>query len=256
MLYTGLTTVTFRELDPDAIIKVAKEAGLDAIEWGGDVHVPPDNLEHARDIRKRTEAAGLSVCSYGSYYRCDTEAGDFGLVLATAETLGAPVIRVWAGRKVNSETADPAYREEVVDTLRKAVLAAREKNINIALEYHGGTFTDTRQSAHQLLQEVGLPELKLYWQPRTGGSFDNDIVELEAAIPHLSHVHAFHWVVAEDGSIDRRPFKEGKDEWREFLKRIRKAEGDRHIIFEFVREAKPEQLLEDAKVLHELLADQ
>jgi 3-dehydroshikimate dehydratase len=252
MLNMGLTSVTFRKLSPSEIITLVKESGIHGIEWGGDVHVPPGDLERARDVREKTEAAGLSVCSYGSYYRCDEEAGDFSDILATAQELHAPVVRVWAGGK-GSDAAEGAYREEVIESLDKAVSAANEMGITVALEYHRNTLTDTQASAHQLLEEVGLPELKLYWQPRTGGIFQENIAELEAALPKLAYVHLFHWGTGEDGSIDRRPLAEGVEIWEEYLQLIRQADGDRFILFEFVLGDRPEQLREDAKVLNNLL---
>ncbi len=73
---TGLVSVSFRKLPPEQIIALARQAGLQSIEWGGDVHVPPENLENARVIGEMTRAAGLSVACYGSYYRLtDAEAG-------------------------------------------------------------------------------------------------------------------------------------------------------------------------------------
>jgi len=252
MLSLGLTSVTFRKLSPSEIITLTKKSGLDGIEWGGDIHVPPGDLERAREVREETEAAGLTVCSYGSYYRSDEEAGDFSDILATARELRAPVVRVWAGGK-GSDEADVAYREEVAETLRKAVKAAKAVGITVALEYHRNTLTDTQASAHQLLEEVGQPELMLYWQPRTGGAFQDNIPELKAALPKLAHVHLFHWAEGEDGAIDRRPLAEGVESWEAFLELIRQAEGDRFILFEFVRDDSPEQLCEDAKILSRLI---
>ena len=40
MLKTGVCSVTFRNLNVERIIELVVEAGLDGIEWGGDVHVP------------------------------------------------------------------------------------------------------------------------------------------------------------------------------------------------------------------------
>ena len=40
MIRPGLCSVTLRGMPPDAVIGVAAEAGLEAIEWGADVHVP------------------------------------------------------------------------------------------------------------------------------------------------------------------------------------------------------------------------
>ncbi len=252
MLKTGLTSISFRPLPVDEIIALAKECGIDGIEWGGDIHAKPGDLRIAKEVREKTEAAGLTIPSYGSYYQADYSGGAFDDVLATAQALGAPVIRVWAGNK-GSDIADDAYRAEVAETLRKAVLAATEAGATVALEYHGDTLTDTQASAHQLLKDVGLPELKLYWQPRTGGTFEGDIPELKAALPHLAHVHCFHW--GPGGWEDKRAFSEGVAPWTEYLKIIRQAEGDRYIIFEFVKGDDPDQLRADAKVLHQLLAN-
>ncbi len=96
MLTPGLCSVTFRQLDPPALLDLAARAGLAAVEWGADVHVPVGDLATARDVAARTADAGLAVASYGSYWRAGPE--DVGPVLATARALGAPRVRVWAGR--------------------------------------------------------------------------------------------------------------------------------------------------------------
>lgn len=251
MLYTGLCSITFRKYSVDEIIEIAEQGGIDGIEWGGDVHVPPGALELARAVGEKTKAAGLETCSYGAYYRCDEASEDFADVLDTAVALGAPIIRVWPGRQ-DSETASDAYRAEVVEHLRRAVIAARELDVTIALEYHGETFTDTQASAHQLIREVNLPELKLFWQPRTSGSFANDLLELDAALPHLAYVHCFNW--GPEGFNDARPLLDGTAQWQQFLDRIRQVEGDRFVILEFVKDGSPEQFLEDAQVLRSLIA--
>jgi sugar phosphate isomerase/epimerase len=250
MLHTGLCSITFRKHSVDELIELAPKGGIEGIEWGGDVHVPPGDLENARTVREKTKAAGLSTCSYGSYYRCDEESGSFADVLETADALGAPIIRVWAGRQ-DSDSATPEYRAEVVEHLRRAVIAARELDICIALEYHRKTFTDTQESAHKLLEEVDLPGLKLFWQPRTGGVFENDLVELEAALPHLAHIHCFNW--GPEGRKDAYPLMDGARQWQQFLDIARKIDGDRFVILEFVKEDSPEQFMEDAKVLRSLI---
>ncbi|MHC4505194.1 MAG: sugar phosphate isomerase/epimerase family protein, partial [Planctomycetota bacterium] len=110
MIRSGLTSITFRKLSPEEIVRLTAEAGLDGIEWGGDVHVPPGEVDTARRVASMTSEAGLAVSSYGSYYRVGhDEPGLFAPVLETAIALGAPIIRVWAGR-VASREADEAYR--------------------------------------------------------------------------------------------------------------------------------------------------
>lgn len=252
MLYSGLCSITFRDLDVDEVIELAAQANIEGIEWGGDVHVPPGDAELASSVAKRTEAAGLKVCSYGSYYRCDAESDAFGDVLESADALGTGIVRVWAGRK-GSADADADSRKEVVEHLRRAVIAAREMDLTVALEYHGDTLTDTKASTHQLLKEVGLPELKLFWQPRNSSELERDLDELKAALPHLRHVHCFNW--GPDGGTDKRPLLDGADKWKQFISIIRQSDEDRFVILEFVQDGSAEQFLEDAQVLKSILAE-
>ena len=255
MLKIGLCSITFRKLEATEIITLATKSGIHGIEWGGDVHVPPGDFENARAVRKETESAGLEVSSYGSYYRCTEDTETFSEILETAKILGAPVIRIWAGNKGSDESSHED-RRLVVERIRTAVTEATKEGILIALEYHRNTLTDTCESAHKLLDEVGLPELKLFWQPRTGGIFSEDIKELEASLPHLSHVHCFHWVTGDDGVVDRRPLAEGTEEWSHFLKIVSQLQGDRFVILEFVRDASPAQFKEDVKCLQKLIGNQ
>src|SRR5690242_18609852 len=101
MVYSGLVSVTFRQLPPQQIVELAAQGGLAAIEWGGDVHVPHGELQTARRVLERTRQAGLQVAAYGSYYRVGVSPAQglaFESVLETALALQAPTIRVWAGQ--------------------------------------------------------------------------------------------------------------------------------------------------------------
>lgn len=250
MLYTGLCSITFRNLSASEVIKLAQQAGLDGIEWCAEPHVPPGDLEEATSVKDQTIAVGLKVCSYGSYYRATDNDAPFADVLDSAVALGAPVIRIWAGN-IGSADSPQSNRDTVAEHIRRAVIAAREVDITIALEYHDNTLTDTQESAHRLLKEVGLPDLTLYWQPRAGGAFDKNLDELKAALPHLSHVHCFHWGAG--GWNDRHALLDGVHPWQNYLNVVQTVEGDHSIIIEFVKDDAPEQLLEDAKVLKALL---
>lgn len=50
----GMTSVTFRDKTPEEIIALTKQAKLQGIEWGSDVHVPVGNLELAKEIGDKT----------------------------------------------------------------------------------------------------------------------------------------------------------------------------------------------------------
>lgn len=61
---TGLCSVTFRDRSVEEVVQLAKDAGLDAIEWGGKGHVPHEDFEAAKKAARITEEAGLVVSSY------------------------------------------------------------------------------------------------------------------------------------------------------------------------------------------------
>ena len=93
----GLCSVTMRHLGVEEVAKIAAECGLVAIEWGGDVHVPPGDAGAVNRARTATRAAGLDCASYGSYLLADhdRQPGTIARVLDTAVDLGAPNVRIW-----------------------------------------------------------------------------------------------------------------------------------------------------------------
>lgn len=187
----GLCSVTFRQLSPEEIAMRAADAGLEVIEWGGDVHVPPGDTERAARVVQATADAGLAVCSYGSYFRAG--AGEvLTPVLDSAAALGADRVRIWAGRADSSDTTREQYAG-LVARLRDAAAEAFDRGISLALEYHRGTAADTPQAAVRLLADVGSPALRTYWQPSVGASDTAALAEFDAVAAHTSAVHVFSW---------------------------------------------------------------
>lgn len=247
---TGLASVSFRHLKPIEIVELVKKAGLKGIEWGGDIHVPPGELKNARDILKMTREEGLEVSSYGSYYRIgcgrENKAG-FDSVLETALGLNAPVIRVWAGNKASRE-ADEAYWERVMEDAGKISELAQKAGIQVALEYHEDTLTDTWESAGRLLKAVGGNNLRSYWQTHMEEDRQTRLKGLKEMMPWLVNVHIFSWV-----NNQRTALAETAVEWQVYLKEIQKMEMVRYCLLEFVRNNSPEQFLKDAETLKQLL---
>jgi sugar phosphate isomerase/epimerase len=240
----GLTSITFRSLRAERIIALAKEAGLEGIEWGGDIHAPPGNTGVADRIKAQTEEAGLSVMSYGSYYRL-LEGADLLPVLETACALGAPVIRIWAGTKGSAQVDDDYYCRAATE-LRQVCALAAERNIRIGLEYHRQTLTDTADSAGRLIGLANRDNLTSYWQPNPDLPPAEHFQEISLLLPRLSSVHVFQW---EKGNV-RRPLAEGERVWKEY---IRLLGTGRNYIMEFVRDDREEDFLADAAVLRSLI---
>ena len=252
MITPGLVSITLRQLDVDAIIKLCVDNKLEAIEWGGDVHVPHGDLNTASATGKKTRQAGLRVAAYGSYYRCSASGKDpdFESVLATAEALGAPIIRVWAGKK-SSETTSETERQSINDDLRRIALLAQGKNIEIAIEYHENTLTDDPDSAYRLIRDVNLENVKLYWQTTNRESREYSQAALEEILPYVSHVHVFNWEFEND-EIIRKPLSEAEEPWKTYLRIA--SNKERYALLEFVRDDSTKQLADDTQTLRSILA--
>lgn len=187
----GLCSVTFRRLAPEEIVERAAEARLEVIEWGADEHVRPGDAERAAQVAQATTAAGLRVCSYGSYFRAG--AGEqLTPILDSAEALGTDRVRLWAGR-IGSAEATPDEYSRIVARLRDAAAEASDRGIGLALEYHGGTLADTPDAVLRLLGDVAHPALSTYWQPTVGAPDRTALAEFEAVAARTSAVHVFSW---------------------------------------------------------------
>ena len=243
-MQTGLVSVSFRHLSVDQVIAIAAEAGLNSIEWGGDIHVPPGNIPLAHAVGERTRAAGLSVACYGSYYQLtDAESGMAQQVVDTAEVMGAPLIRVWAGNS-GSMQSSAALRRDICRNAQHIAGLAAEKGIDIAFEFHGGTLTDTAASARALLDAVDRANVGTLWQPPVNMPTADCIESIRTVEPYIRNIHVFSW----DGT-DRLPLQAGAEKWRACLDAINKLPGDRTLLLEFVRGDEPAQLMQDAACL-------
>lgn len=251
MISSGLVSITFRQLTPEAIVALVRQAGLHGIEWGGDVHVPHGDLTRAREVGEMTREAGLEVAAYGSYFRVGNSEDSglpFSHVLGSALELGAPVIRVWAGTE-GSVTVGSEGRKRVVADLRRITELAAKAGVRVTTEFHGGTLTDTNESTIKLLSEVDHTNLSTYWQPLMGMSDETCVEAIGQLSPRLSHLHVYHW----DSVKERCPLSAGALRWQKFLQAAQEVPGDRYAMLEFVKDDEPENFLRDAATLHEWL---
>ncbi len=255
MIIPGLVSITFRKLSPAEIVKHCAANHLQCIEWGGDMHVPHGRTEVAREVARITTDHGLTTASYGSYYRVGEPPSEknpaFEAVLETASALQAPVIRVWPGIRGSAE-ADSAYRAQVVADLQRICSLAAKAGIVVACERHGGSLTDTNESAAALYREVQSDNCKAYWQPPVGMSPDACLAGLEDLLPHLIHLHVFHWVLQE-GQCTRKPLADGADLWTARLARAASTQRPHAALLEYVADDNPDNLPADAKALHHII---
>lgn len=233
------------------------DCGIGGIEWGADVHVPPGDLARARQVSQLTRNAGLDVAAYGSYYflaeGISVNSCEFDQVLASAVELGAPVIRVWAGRKPSHQCPESYWRGVVADSQRVAEMASKE-NIKVAYEYHQGTLTDSNESAIKLLEAVDHPNMFSFWQPPNGKDIQYCTQGLEALVrmEKLCSIHVFHWWPT---YRDRQLLALGADRWQLYLSLAGQARGERFACLEFFKDDMVENTRQDAATLKQLIRE-
>ncbi|HMP76553.1 MAG TPA: TIM barrel protein [Kiritimatiellia bacterium] len=249
MIIPGLVSITFRKLSVDEVIELASSCGLRSIEWGADVHVKPDDPAAARGVGERTRAAGLTVSSYGSYYRAGERPESFDAILETARSLGAPRIRVWAGRK-DAHLHTSEERCAVTDDLGRIAGLAAMAGIGIALEFHGGTLTSSAESAAALLRDLDDMQVKSYWQIRVDATPEEALSDLHLLAPWLCHAHVFQW---HPGSA-RHPLADGADVWPRYLAALAALARPIHAQLEYVLGDAPAQVRADAATLRDLIS--
>lgn len=255
----GLVSISFRELSPEEIVDLVTESGLQGIEWGGDVHVPHGDLETGQRIGQLTRAAGLQVASYGSYYRFDecyederSEGPSMESVLETTVALGAPAIRVWAGRTSPNETSE-LVRDSISVRAREFGEKASALGIRLDFEYHENTLTETPESTVELLEMVNCSNVHSLWQPPLQMSPKLRLEGLRQIKPRISNLHCNHF--GQEPWPNTKPLKNGEPEWLSYLKEMDTSPGDRWVLIEHVHNHVPEQLPEDAAALNKWLAE-
>jgi sugar phosphate isomerase/epimerase len=254
-LKPGLLSVTFRQLSASEIIETVAEAGLQGIEWGGDIHVPPGDTANAERIGRQTREAGLQVSAYGSYY-------DFGDVLPTpnpntpeitavidcAEALGTRTIRIWPGKIGSAEASEDWFAAVVARTQEFADLA-HQRGISLGFEYHSNSLTDTAASTQRLLAAIQRDTVSTFWQTNRGGAFIEELDSIRSLKSQITNLHCHHLIANQ-----QPPFgllEEGHTEWMAFLKELQTANRSHWISIEFVKDGTLDSFRSDASTLLE-----
>ena len=249
MFKSGLVSISFRKLNPENIIEMVRTAGLDAIEWGGDIHVPHGNIETALAVKKLCNEAGIECPSYGSYYRVgeyEDPREEFAKVIACSDILSSSIIRVWAG-VIPSESSDETHFVKIVNELKILCEMAGESDTGIALEFHANTLTDTAESTRKLLDSVGKPNLSTYWQPPVGRSMEQNKSEINMLLENISNIHTFSW-----NGRERLELKSGYQHWVNYMKELDTGR-DRYCLLEFIKDDSIEGFYRDAITLRTLV---
>ena len=245
---TGIVSISFRKYSKEQIVLAAKEAGLDSVEWGGDVHVPHGDIKEAEKTVEITHGAGLEVAEYGSYYIIgQSDEALFDAALDSADTLGTKLIRVWPGMNKSSDTFTTEEYEKYVADAKRICDLAKNRGVTVALECHPNSLTDEYHTSLRFLRDVGAENLKMMWQPNQHRPLDYNLDSINALMPYIVAVHVFSWE-----RKTRLPLSEGEKNWLEYIKLLSKK--DLNYMLEFMHDDNIETLKETAATLKSWLA--
>ena len=238
---TGIVSISFRKYSREEILSAAKDAGLDSVEWGGDVHVPHGDIAIAKETKALTEAYGLQMAEYGSYYVIGKSEPELFLKACdSAKALGTDIIRVWPGQGKASDTfSNEEYESYVEDAKRICDLAP---DMTIALECHPHSLTDEYHTAKRFLNDVGKSNFKMMWQPNQFKPLDYNIDSINALLPYIVAVHVFSWE-----RKTRLPLIAKESDWLQYIKLL--SDKDVNYMLEFMHDDNIETLKETAATL-------
>jgi len=252
MFKAGFVSVSFRPNSVEEIIEAATCAKLPIIEWGGDVHSPAGDVATAEKIKALSDAAGIKLLTYGSYYRVGINpAEEFSGVIASAKALGVDIIRVWGYKRVFDEFSSEEWQSVVGEGKRIAEMA-KEAGVTVCLECHNNTVTENYECALKYIEAVGSPALRMYWQYNEKRDFEYNIAAARAIAPYTECIHVFNHT--DEGK--KASLALGLDKWRKYLDVFRDEAKKRDIpmLLEFMPDGSIESLPTEGAALLELVA--
>ena len=245
MYHAGLVSISFRSLTPKQIIDTVANAGLACIEWGSDVHAPCHDIPSLQEIARLQKDAGISCCSYGTYFRIGVNtAQELPDYIRAAKILGTNILRLWCGSK-GSEEYTPEELTVLYAQCRELAEIAQKEGVTLCMECHNGTITDRADAAFSLMQAVNMPSFRMYYQPNQFRTTEENIYYAKRLAPYTLHLHVFNWK-----EYDRFPLRDSLPLWREYLSAF---SGDRHLLLEFMPDDRVESLPGEAAALLQLI---
>ena len=250
---TALCTIAFKELPVEEVLHLAQDHGLDGVEiWGQEPHMAqtydPDRVARLKDA---VAERGLDLAAFGSYVK--PEMDDFDALsqaaLDIAAGLGTRVVRIWSGGGASKDVTPEVYANAVAK-LKGLCARAADKGLILAFEFHDNSITDNARGIVKLIEDVGSPILKTYYQPSRRERADDPYEAAETVGPYVVNVHAQNW-----DATGRALVREGDVDYHRVVQILKRYGFDGCIEIEFVREDdKLAALAADAAFLRELVA--
>ncbi|GAB2775644.1 sugar phosphate isomerase/epimerase [Rhabdobacter roseus] len=152
------------EMSLDQVLELCSELGFDAVDptgyyFPGYPEVPPD--KYLFEFKKKAHLLGLDISGTGvrnDFTLADAaqRSADVALVkkwVAVAAKLGAPVLRVFAGKELAEGRSRAQANDFVVEALRLCAAYGQQQGVMIVLQNHNEFLKTTDEVLH-ILQRV------------------------------------------------------------------------------------------------------
>lgn len=241
---TGLCSISFRSLGAPEIITLAKNAGLDCIEWGSDVHAKPDDAQAISEIVKLQDENNIFCSSYGTYFRIGTNAAnEIYDYIKAAKLLGTDTLRLWCGNKGSADYTEKE-RDSVICECKALAKIAEKEGVTLCLECHIKTLTDDVSSTLDIMEKVGSEHFCMYWQPNQFKTFEQNVDCAQKISKFTKRIHVFNWKEKE-----KYPLLDAKKIWQDYLEYF----GNMPLLLEFMPDNNPDSLKTEANSLFEII---
>ncbi len=238
----GLCSVTFRKKSVREVIRIAKDAGIGYIEWGGDVHVR--NLDDAKAAKELCDKAQIKISSYGSYFNsADYDEGKWIRICEIAKELGAGSIRIWLGKKDSEKTETDEYKILLTNTKKMCDIAA-EYALLVCSECHGNTYNNNTDAFLGFAQDLNKDNFRTYFQSRYF-RMEYDLDRIDRTYDYIKDVHVSY----RDLKREQMFRKKDKNYIDTLLKKLREKHFDGIVMVEFVDRQSEKSFYKDIEKL-------
>lgn len=183
----GFTSTTFRNHKSlSDVVELAKKAGVDYIEWGGDIHVK--SVEDAKKAKELCYKAGIKISSYATYYYVGySDSKTWEGLCKIASALGADSLRVWLGKKNSQYTNEFEYMKILSDAAYICDVA-KKYNLTVCPECHDRTYNNNTYAILKFIKDLNRDNFKTYFQSRYF-KLAYDLDRIDKTFEHIKNVH-------------------------------------------------------------------
>ncbi len=182
----GLCSVTFRKKSAEEVVEIAKKAGIDYIEWGGDIHVK--TTEEARIVKSICDNEGIKISSYGSYFNsAEYDEAQWTEICEIASIMGASSVRIWLGKKDSEETGDVEYNT-LLENTKKMCDIAKKYSLLVCPECHDNTFNNNTDAFLRIQRDLQADNFRTYFQSRYC-RMEYDLDRIDRTFDFIENVH-------------------------------------------------------------------